>query len=247
MKEKLTIGQLAKHANVTVRTLRYYDKINLLNPSDYREGGHRLYSLDDLKRLQQIQALKFLGLSLKEIDDLLKKQSIEKHFLEYSINFKKNELLAEQEEIQRTIEKLNHMNAIINDKEHVDISLFCFVVSSTIWEEMNLDGYNDIENLFYNELTSTKRIEIDKIYFDLYTEIKKLVFDKVCPTSIQAQHFIGRLIENIAKAIPIYQEKSTLTEMKKTNIYNPFTEKEQKFLENAYDFYLSKEQERNKN
>ncbi|HHT7239530.1 TPA: MerR family transcriptional regulator [Bacillus cereus] len=241
MKEKLTIGQLAKYANITVRTLRYYDKISLLTPSDYREGGHRLYNLDDLKQLQQIQSLKFLGLSLKEIDDLLKKQSIKKEYLERSILFKKNELLAEQEEIRRTIEKLDHMNNIINDKEYIDISLFCFVVNSIIWEELNLDGYEDIGNLFYDNLTPAKRIEIDKRYFDLYTEIKKLVLDKVCPTSSQAQQFVGMLMDNIVEAIPIYQEKSTLAQMKKANIYNPFTEEEQDFLEKAYDFYLKKD------
>ncbi|MED0958272.1 MerR family transcriptional regulator [Bacillus paramycoides] len=241
MKEKLTIGQLAKYANITVRTLRYYDKISLLTPSGYREGGHRLYNLDDLKRLQQIQSLKFLGLSLKEIDDLLQKQSIKKEYLERSILFKKNELLAEQEEIRRTIEKLDHMNKIINEKEYVDISLFCFVVNSIIWEEMNLDGYEDIENLFYDKLTPAKRIEIDKIYFDLYTEIKKLVLDQICPTSPQAQQFVGMLMDNIVEAIPIYQEKSTLAQMKKANIYNPFTEEEQDFLEKAYDFYLKKD------
>ena len=41
------ISEFASVGDVTVRTLRYYDKINLLKPSDYTEGGHRLYTKDD--------------------------------------------------------------------------------------------------------------------------------------------------------------------------------------------------------
>ena len=59
--QMMTIGQLSNHTGESVRTLRYYDKIGLLTPSDYKDGGHRLYSRDDLVRLQQIQALKFIG------------------------------------------------------------------------------------------------------------------------------------------------------------------------------------------
>ncbi|MBZ0306631.1 MAG: MerR family transcriptional regulator, partial [Anaerolineae bacterium] len=54
-------------AGVTVRTLRYYDQRGLLAPSAYSESGQRLYSQDDDRKLQQILALKLLGLSLEEI------------------------------------------------------------------------------------------------------------------------------------------------------------------------------------
>lgn len=43
-----TISEFAHISDITVRTLRYYDKINLLKSSDYTEGGHRLYVKDDL-------------------------------------------------------------------------------------------------------------------------------------------------------------------------------------------------------
>jgi DNA-binding transcriptional MerR regulator len=50
-----------------VRTLRYYDRLGLLSPSSRSESGYRLYSDQDLLRLQEILALKFLGFSLDEI------------------------------------------------------------------------------------------------------------------------------------------------------------------------------------
>lgn len=49
------------------RTLRYYDRVGLLCPAQHSEAGYRLYTEEDLFRLQQILALKFLGFSLAEI------------------------------------------------------------------------------------------------------------------------------------------------------------------------------------
>jgi MerR family transcriptional regulator, thiopeptide resistance regulator len=60
-------GEFARKASVTVRTLRYYDKVGLLRPSAHTEAGYRLYTDEDLLRLQQILALKFLGFALDEI------------------------------------------------------------------------------------------------------------------------------------------------------------------------------------
>jgi DNA-binding transcriptional MerR regulator len=65
-------SQFAEKASVSVRTLRYYDKMGLLSPSQYTESGYRLYTNEDLLSLQNILALKFLGFSLEEIRMLLR-------------------------------------------------------------------------------------------------------------------------------------------------------------------------------
>lgn len=67
-KEKITIGQLAEQANVSVRTLQYYDKIGLLKAAAISEGGRRLYNTNDITMVHQIITLKSLGLTLKEIE-----------------------------------------------------------------------------------------------------------------------------------------------------------------------------------
>ena len=58
-------GQFARKASVTLRTLRYYDSVGLLSPSQVTEAGYRLYTEEDLLTLQNILALKFLGFSLQ--------------------------------------------------------------------------------------------------------------------------------------------------------------------------------------
>jgi DNA-binding transcriptional MerR regulator len=66
-----TVGEVAELAGVTVRTLHHYDELGLLSPSDRSEAGYRLYSYEDLARLQEILIWRQLGFALAEIQGLL--------------------------------------------------------------------------------------------------------------------------------------------------------------------------------
>lgn len=67
-----TIGQFARLGQVSLKLLRYYDRIELLKPAHtHPENGYRFYTLDQLTTLNRIIALKNLGLSLKNIQYLL--------------------------------------------------------------------------------------------------------------------------------------------------------------------------------
>lgn len=61
------VGELARRAGVSVRTLHHYEGIGLLTPSGRTDAGHRLYAEAEVLRLQQIASLRSLGLSLSEI------------------------------------------------------------------------------------------------------------------------------------------------------------------------------------
>jgi DNA-binding transcriptional MerR regulator len=63
--------EFAARAGVTVRTLHHYDRLGLLKPARRTAAGYRLYGANDFARLQQIVTLKFIGLPLKEIKQLL--------------------------------------------------------------------------------------------------------------------------------------------------------------------------------
>ena len=64
---KYTTGEIAKLCGVSVRTVQYYDSRNILVPSELSEGGRRLYSEEDLKRMRIICFLRDLGLPINAI------------------------------------------------------------------------------------------------------------------------------------------------------------------------------------
>lgn len=66
-----TVGEVSQLAGVTLRTLHHYDELGLLSPSARSQAGYRLYSYEDLQRLQEILTWRTLGFSLAEISALL--------------------------------------------------------------------------------------------------------------------------------------------------------------------------------
>lgn len=68
---KYTTGEIAKLCDVSVRTVQYYDSRGILIPSELSEGGRRLYSEDDLKRMKIICFLREVGLPINSISELL--------------------------------------------------------------------------------------------------------------------------------------------------------------------------------
>lgn len=73
----LQIGEAADRAQLTQRTLRYYEEKGLLYPPTRMEGGFRLYSQEDMERITRIRELKdLLGFSLAEIKEMLESDDV---------------------------------------------------------------------------------------------------------------------------------------------------------------------------
>ena len=72
---KYTTGEIAKLCGVSVRTVQYYDTRNILVPSELSEGGRRLYSEEDVKRLKIICFLREAGISIQNIGELLSEEN----------------------------------------------------------------------------------------------------------------------------------------------------------------------------
>lgn len=72
------VGDVARLARVSVRTLRHYDQIGLLRPSARSAAGYRLYAPEDLERLQQVLFYRELGFGLGEIRDLMSDPAFER-------------------------------------------------------------------------------------------------------------------------------------------------------------------------
>ena len=69
--DEYTVGAVARLAGVSVRSLHHYHQIGLLSPSGRSAAGYRIYSLGDLKRLQQILFYRALGFPLSDIAEIL--------------------------------------------------------------------------------------------------------------------------------------------------------------------------------
>lgn len=71
MQKRYTAGELARWAGVSARTIRFYEEKGILRPRERSDEGYRLYDDSAVLRLQEILMLKYVGLSLEEIRQVL--------------------------------------------------------------------------------------------------------------------------------------------------------------------------------
>ena len=117
---KYTTGELAKLCGVTVRTVQYYDTRGILIPSELSEGGRRLYSEDDLKRMKIICFLRELDLPIDAISQILKEEHPEK-VISLLIEQQETVLADEVSKKQEKLEKLRELKNGLKGK--TDFSL----------------------------------------------------------------------------------------------------------------------------
>lgn len=67
----MQIGEVADRCGLSLRTIRYYEEVGLVAPSARSQGGFRLYTDGDVRRLHQIKRMKVLGLTLEQMRELL--------------------------------------------------------------------------------------------------------------------------------------------------------------------------------
>lgn len=117
---KYTTGELAKLCGVTVRTVQYYDTRNLLVPSALSEGGRRLYSEEDVKRMQVICFLRELDLPINTIARLLAEEHPEcviDLLLEQQATALREELTQKRDKLER----LETLRREIKTVEHFSV------------------------------------------------------------------------------------------------------------------------------
>ncbi|MBM6811167.1 methyltransferase domain-containing protein [Faecalitalea cylindroides] len=140
--QKYKTGEFAKLANVTERTLRYYDKIGLLKPSSILSNGYRQYTDSDLLKLQKILSLKHLGFSIEEIFPIvLEDQNLKESF---------------KMQIDLIDSRIKHMTAIkdsmesiistINDK-NIDWTKIISLIKMSSDDSNIIEHYKNAKNL----------------------------------------------------------------------------------------------------
>lgn len=149
-------GEFARMAGVTLRTIRYYDKQNILKPSFVTEAGARFYTEEDFALLQQILLLKYLGFSLDDIREMII------HDTDY--RFMENALQIQRKLVQDRIEQLQLVERTIKDtveaikhEKTIDWSDMIKLIRLTGLEKSLKNQYQDASNI-------SARIHLHSLY-----------------------------------------------------------------------------------
>lgn len=141
-----TSGQFARKANVSIRTIRYYDKQGLLKPAALSEAGYRLYTDSDFAKLQKILTLKYLGFSLDEIRSITINDD-DNNYVKESLKLQLG-LIGKRIEHLKLVEKtLRETLGLVKDKEDVDWNKILHLIHITNMEKCLVEQYKNGANL----------------------------------------------------------------------------------------------------
>lgn len=251
---------------MSVRTLRYYDKVGLLLPSLHTEAGYRLYSDEDLLSLQQILALKFLGFSLEEIKICLQTEPMR---LQEALAAQKAMMKEKRSQLDSIIQAIDEAEKLLQTNQ-CDWEAIMSVIQ-VMQMEQNKDWVNkyftpeqqkkmeELSRKSYTEQDAQKLAEwgkgwseedqqiADQQWAAVSKELKRLVALGKDPASAEAQALAKRYSELISQfthgdpAIEAglkrwWQNFNELPAGEKP-VQQPYGEEEAKFLQKAVAIY----------
>ena len=149
-------GEFARMAQVTLRTIRYYDKQNILKPSYVTEAGARFYTDEDFARLQQILLLKYLGFSLDDIRDMTINDA-DYHFMLNSLNIQLKLVRDRIEQMQVVEQAIQDTSDLIRKEHSIDWSQMLNLIHLTGMEKSMKNQYQDASNI-------SARINLHSLY-----------------------------------------------------------------------------------
>lgn len=144
----MKISEFARRSGVTVKTLLHYDKIGLLQPSLKTEAGYRIYCDEDFIKLQQITTLKFIGLSLEEIKQLIntKGQNIES-----IISVQIRALEEKKKHIETVITALNKAEKQIQNNSVLEVVQLIDIIKITNMETVAKQRFNNASKQYITD------------------------------------------------------------------------------------------------
>lgn len=148
MLKQYRINEFAERAGVTVRTLHHYDRIGLLKPGYRSAAGYRLYTDNDLLRLEQIVVLKFIGMSLKDIRRLLDE---DRSALPEMLERQQHLLRQKRGQIDSAIQLIGAAQRALQAAGAPDWSLFGKVI-----KDITMNNETDWMNRYYSEEARAK-------------------------------------------------------------------------------------------
>lgn len=149
-------GQFARMADVSIRTIRFYDKQNILKPSYVTESGARFYTDTDFARLQQILLLKYLGFSLDEIREMTIDDA-DYHFMLNSLKLQLKLVRDKIEQMQSVEKAIEDTAAAIESRHNVNWSQMLNLIHLTNMEKSLTSQYKNASNI-------SARIRLHNLY-----------------------------------------------------------------------------------
>lgn len=149
-------GEFARMANVTLRTIRYYDQHDILKPSLVTDSGARFYTDSDLARLQQILLLKFLGFSLEDIREMTIADA-DYPFMLNSLNLQLKLVQDHIEQMQLVERAIRDTAAAIQTEHSVDWSQMLNLIHLTGMEK-------SLKNQYLNASNISARINLHSLF-----------------------------------------------------------------------------------
>lgn len=141
-----TTGEFSKRANISVRTIRYYDEKGLLKPSLMAESGYRYYTDRDFASLQRILVLKKLGFGLEEIREIALNSS-DASFVKESLQLQQKLIRDKIAELKQMEQLLKETSSILSEQEEPDWSHIVGLIHLLTMEETLLNQYKTSKNL----------------------------------------------------------------------------------------------------
>ena len=139
-------GEFARMANVSIRTIRFYDKQNILKPSYVNPSGARFYTDSDLARLQQILLLKYLGFSLDDIREMTIGDT-DYHLLLSALKLQKRLIQDKIEQMQLVESAIEDTVSTLQRDHQVDWSHMLELIHLTGMEKSLKTQYQDANNI----------------------------------------------------------------------------------------------------
>lgn len=139
-------GDFARMAQVSVRTIRFYDKQNILKPSYVTPAGARFYTDSDFVKLQQILLLKYLGFSLEEIKGMTINDA-DYHFLQNSLTMQKKLIADKIEQMQLVEQAIDNTVEALEENHQIDWSQMLHLIHLTGMEKSLKSQYENANNI----------------------------------------------------------------------------------------------------
>ena len=189
----MTVGEVAKKMGVTVRTLQYYDKEELLSPSAESERGRRLYTDKDLVMLHQIISLKSLGFSLKDIKGRLNSLKTPDEVAN-ALTKQADDIRQKIEQLQASLSEIEQLKVEVLQIQTVDFKKYADIIVNL---QMKNESYSlikrfDDDTLDYIRSRFDKKSGVDFMdrFNRLSDEIVQLQKEKVPAESEQCQQVV---------------------------------------------------------